>query len=335
MVSAERNVELSNKREKLFLYCETLKEFESLKTLSPVEKALKKEKWVVLEIIGKTSPKLIARLQELFGFSDFVSDKLAEPRQRPRLERYESELYMIFNIPKVENKRVQASRVVLVWGNNFLLFISPEELPNTSILKERLVKGKDLVKKMGLGYAVYLYIDFMVDSLFPTLEFFNKALEVLEREIIEKPKKESIQKVYNLKRSFFLLHRIIWAERDIVSMLIKDEVTSIPKKVRVGFQDVYNELYQTLDMVENYREMVFGLFDAYLSNLSYRMNEVMKVLTVFATIFIPLTFITGIYGMNFRYMPEVSWRYGYFFSLGIMGGLVAVMLIFFKKRGWF
>lgn len=183
-------------------------------------------------------------------------------------------------------------------------------------------------------------LDAIIDGFFPVLERYGEALEDLEEEVIVSPSRQTLQKIYHVRRELLQLRRAIWPQRDAINALIRDRSQLISPEVQIYLRDCYDHAVQVMDMVETYRELASGLMDVYLSAVSNKMNEVMKLLTVVSSIFIPLTFVAGIYGMNFNTekspynMPELNWYWGYPLCLGVMGAIAFALLFLFWKRGW-
>jgi magnesium transporter len=190
------------------------------------------------------------------------------------------------------------------------------------------------MRRAGPDYLAYAILDAIVDGYFPVLESLGERLEGLEAEVVTRPVRPTLEKIHRAKRDLLTLRRAIWPLRDAINALIREEHELIANPTRVYLRDCYDHAVQILDMVETDRELAGGLMDIYISSLSQRLNEVMKVLTIIATIFIPLTFVAGIYGMNFRHMPELEWRYGYPLVMVLMAAMAAGMVVYFARKGW-
>jgi magnesium transporter len=201
-------------------------------------------------------------------------------------------------------------------------------------VRVRIRGGKSRIVKRGADYLVYSLIDAVVDHYFVILERLGKQITDLEEELVVDPTIDTLQFIHTLKRELVLLRKHVWPLREVVSRLEKDETDLIEESTNIYLRDVYDHTIQVIDTIETFREMISGMLDIYLSSISNKMNEVMKVLTIIATVFIPLTFIAGIYGMNFVYMPELQWRFGYFIVLFIMALIFLGMIIYFRRRRW-
>lgn len=190
------------------------------------------------------------------------------------------------------------------------------------------------VTKSGTDFLAYSLMDAIVDSYFGVLETVGEKIEDLEEEVVNNPVPETLHSIHRLKREMICLRKIFWPSREIISVLIRDDSKLFARNTTYYLRDIYDHIIQVIDTTESFRDIVAGILDIYLSSISNRMNEVMKVLTIIATIFIPLTTITGIYGMNFKFMPELNWHYGYFLVLGLMVFIGLAMLSFFRKKKW-
>jgi magnesium transporter len=229
---------------------------------------------------------------------------------------------------------VVAEQVSLLLGPNFVL--SFQERPGDVFepIRDRIRNDKGRVRAMGADYLCYALLDSIVDNYFIILEKFGEKIEGMEEELVQNPDPNTLQTIHSLKRELIFMRKSVWPLREVVNALDRGESTLIRKTTGIYLRDVYDHTIQVIDTVETFRDMVSGMLDIYLSSVSNRMNEVMKVLTIIATIFIPLTFIAGIYGMNFSFMPELGWRFGYFGALGVMALIFVAMVIYFKRRAW-
>jgi magnesium transporter len=237
---------------------------------------------------------------------------------------------------------VGSEQVSFVLGRDFLVTFQEEpEWDSFEPVRDRIRRGTGSIRRQGADYLAYALLDTIVDSFFPVLEELGEALEELENEVVENPTQATIEKIYRMRRGLMKLRRYIWPQRNVINSLIRDSDDLISQEVKVYLQDVYDHIVQVVDILENYRETASSLMDVYLSSISNRMNEVMKLLTVISSIFIPLTFIAGVYGMNFNpekspwNMPELEWPWGYVACLGVMGAIALLQVIFFWRRGWF
>ncbi|MHC5724992.1 MAG: magnesium/cobalt transporter CorA, partial [Nostoc sp.] len=228
-----------------------------------------------------------------------------------------------------------------ILGKNYLLTVQEEpEHDCFEAVRSRIEKNKGTIRKQGADYLAYALLDAIIDGFFPVLELYGERIEELEEEVIVKPTPQTPQNIYQIRRELLQLRRAIWPQRDAINSLIRDGSELIGEEVRIYLRDCYDHTVQVMDMVETYRELASGLMDVYLSAVGNKMNEIMKVLTIVSTIFIPLTFVAGIYGMNFNTekspynMPELNSYWGYPVCLAVMGAIAFGLLFFFWRRGW-
>jgi magnesium transporter len=244
-------------------------------------------------------------------------------------------LYFAENPPGIQNEQVS-----MVLCSNCLITFQEREGDVFDPIRDRLKKNKGRIRKMGVDYLAYSLIDSVIDNYFTLLEKFGDHIELLEKELAEKPTERSLRKIHSLKRELIIMRRSVWPLRDVIHALEREEGDLISKDTVVYLRDLYDHTVRVMDAVETYRDMVSGLLELYMSSISNRMNEIMKVLTIIATIFIPLTFIAGVYGMNFNTsdsplnMPELNWYWGYPFAWGLMLISAFIMFLYFKKKKW-
>jgi magnesium transporter len=299
--------------------------------------------WVDVQGLG--SEDILQRLGQVFNLHPLVLEDIVNVPQRPKVEDdYENYLVIISRmvIPK-ESGGFHSEQVSLILGKHYLLTVQEEpEHDCFEQVRLRIRYNKGSIRKLGADYLAYTLIDSIIDGFFPVLEVYGEQIEDLEDEVISKPTRQTLSKIYRVRRELLNLRRAIWPQRDAIAMLIRDDNDSlISDRVQVYLRDCYDHAVQILDMVETYRELTSGLMDVYLSAVSNKMNEVMKLLTVVSSIFIPLTFIAGVYGMNFNTekspwnMPELNWYWGYPLCLAVMALTAAGLIYFFWRRGWF
>jgi magnesium transporter len=233
-----------------------------------------------------------------------------------------------------DDKETQVEQISLIFGSNWVISFQENAGDVFDPIRERLRTDKGRIRKMGADYLFYALIDAVVDNYFVVLERIGEKIEEIEEEIVANPSPETLQAIHNLKRQVILLRKSVWPLREVISRLERLELKLINKSTGIFLRDVYDHTIQVIDAVETFRDMLSGMLDIYMSSVSNRMNEVMKVLAVIATIFIPLTLVAGIYGMNFRIMPELEWSLGYPFVLLVMLAVVIVMLVYFRRRKW-
>ena len=278
----------------------------------------------------------LERLGECFKLHPLVLEDILNVDQRPKIEDYEDYLYIVIKTissqPGVDE--IVAEQISLILGANYVLSFHEGDGDLFKPIRDRIIAAKGRIRKAGADYLAYALMDLIVDNYFVTLEQFGDQVEFMEDEVVRRPVPATLQTVHHLKNHMIILRRSLWPLREVVARLERRESPLIQEGTAVYFKDVYDHTIIAIDTVETYRDILSGLLDIYLSSVSNRLNEVMKVLTIIATIFMPLTFLAGVYGMNFKYMPELEWHYGYFALLGFMALLAGCMVLYFKKRKW-
>lgn len=298
--------------------------------------------WVDLKGLG--SEDILQRLGKVFHLHPLVLEDIVNVPQRPKIEDYPEQLVIITQmvVPKSSGEGFSLEQVSLVVGKNYVLSVQ-EKLKKDCFkpVRRRIHYKKGNIRNQGTDYLAYALWDAIIDGFFPILEIYGEKIEALEDEVIFNPSNQSLAKVYQIKRELLALRRAIWPQRNALNTLIRDGSDLIHPDILVYLRDCYDHSVQIIDIIETYRELASSLTDIYLSAISNKMNEVMKLLTVISSIFIPLTFIAGIYGMNFNTaisplnMPELDWYWGYAFCLMLMIATAGSLIYFFWRRGWF
>lgn len=291
--------------------------------------------WVNVDGIHEV--EVLERLGDCFGLHPLVLEDILNTDQRPKMEDYGDYIYTVLKMlyHNDESDGVVTEQISLVLGPNFV--ISFQEGKKGDVfdpVRERIRNGKGRIRSMGADYLAYSLIDSIVDNYFIILETLGEKIEFLEEELVTNPRPETVQTIHDLKRAMIFLRKSVWPLREVVSGLERGESPLIQESTGIYLRDVYDHTIQVIDAVETFRDMLSGMLDIYLSSISNRMNEVMKVLTIIATIFIPLTFIAGVYGMNFRYMPELERPWAYPMVWLIMLAIGVLMLIYFRRKRW-
>jgi magnesium transporter len=279
----------------------------------------------------------VEKLGNCFGLHPLVLEDILNTDQRPKMEIYGDYVYIVLKMLYGSDPRrlVETEQVSLILGSNFVIsFQEGTEGDVFDPVRERIRSGKGFIRKMGSDYLAYSLIDMIVDNYFIILERLGERIELLEEELVVHPTTKTIQEIQKFKNETILVRRVVWPLREVISGLGRKESPLIKETTEIYLRDVYDHTVQVMDTIEVYREMLSGMLDIYLSSVSNRLNSVMKVLTIIATIFMPLTFIAGIYGMNFKYMPELEWRWGYPAVWLIVAVIGISMLIYFKKKKW-
>ncbi|WP_321389300.1 magnesium/cobalt transporter CorA [Emcibacter sp.] len=292
-----------------------------------------------LNINGLHDLEMIRKIGDHFGLHVLALEDLLNLGQRPKMEQYDDHLFAVFKMIKKESPE-QAEQVSMFIAENLVITFQEMEGDVFEPVRQRLRTGKNKIRKCGADYLAYALLDQAVDELYPVLERYSEKIDNLEEQLMDKPRREHLESAHKLKRELLALKRIIWPERELVNALMRSDLDLVTEDTKIYLRDVYDHTIQLVDVTETYRDMTMDLVDLYLSSISNSMNEVMKVLTVIATIFIPITFIAGLYGMNFNpqvspwNMPELNWAWGYPFALGLMAAVVALMLYYFKRKNW-
>lgn len=279
---------------------------------------------------------VVKRLSEAFDLHPLVQEDILNTDQRPKVEDYGAYLYLVLKMfgPPGTETEVSAEQVSIVVGDRYVLSFCERQTTAFDSLRERIKAGTGRMRKLGPDYLAYSIMDAVVDGYFAVLEGTGESVGNLEEKLIQAPGPEILRSVYKEKRDLIFLRRSVWPLREVVSALARSESPLVQEGTKVYIRDVYDHTIQVIDIIETFRDMTSGMLDMYLSSVSNRMNEIMKVLTIMSTLFIPLTFIVGLYGMNFSYMPELKWRYGYPFALGIMILVISVMILYFRRNKW-
>ena len=296
--------------------------------------------WVDVQGLG--SEDVLQRLGKVFNLHALVLEDIVNIPQRPKVESFDDQELIILHMvtSREDGKGFYDEQVSLILGKNYVLTVQEE--PENDVfepIRQRIHRNRGVIRAHKSDYLTYCLIDAIVDGFFPVLEDYGERLEDLQDELIEKPTRQTLDKIHKIKRELLLLRRAIWPQRDAISSLIREESPMIDREVRVYLRDCYDHTVQVMDMVETYRELAANLMDIYLSSLSNSTNETMRFLTVISTLFIPLTFVAGVYGMNFDTelagnMPELKVPYGYVYCWIVMLSIAGGLLYFFKKKGW-
>lgn len=287
-----------------------------------------------INVDGLHEVEIVRKIGEHFGLHPLVLEDIVHTDQRPKVEDYEQYLFMICKMFMFEEaeSRIDTEQFSLILGQNFILTFQEREGDVFEPVRERLRKGKGRIRTAGMDYLAYALVDAVVDNYFVVLEKIGERIERLEEAMTEDPGPETMQMIHHLKRELIWLRKSVWPLREVIGRLEREEISLIQEKTTIFLRDVYDHTIQVIETIETFRDMTSGMLDLYLSTISNRMNEVMKVLTIIATIFIPLTFIAGIYGMNFKYMPELEWHWGYPVVLIIMLVVVIIMIFWFRRK---
>lgn len=293
--------------------------------------------WV--NVTGLGDVELLKRVAADFNLHKLAMEDVVNLHQRPKAEEFDDHVFLVGRMPR-EAAAAGTEQVSMFLGSDYVLCFQEQSGDCFEPLRERIRTGTGRVRQAGADYLCYGLLDAIVDGYFPVLERFSDQLEELEDDLVVQPENRHMAELHDRKRELLHMRRAVWPHREMINMLIRDENSLIAAETRLYLRDVYDHLLQLIDIIETYREITTGLVDVYMSSVSVSLNETMQVLTVIATIFIPLGFIASLYGMNFDRslspwnMPELGWYLGYPFALLLMFGVAVAMLFQFWRRGW-
>jgi magnesium transporter len=289
--------------------------------------------WV--DIGGVHKVEVLEAFGKQFSLHPLLLEDIANTDQRPKLDDYDTYLFLVMKMLSLTDRGdILVEQVSFVLGRNFVLSFQENGTDAFRAVRDRLRGGKGRLRQNGSDYLLYALVDAIVDQYFAVLEALGERIETLQERVMADPKQDTLKDIYALKRQLLFVRRAVWPLREATNNLSRTECLILHEPTKAFFRDVYDHVVQIVDTIETLREMVSASLDIYLSSVSYRLNAVMRVLTVITTIFMPLSFIASIYGMNFEYMPELQWKWGYPLVLGLMGVVAAAMLIGFRQRKW-
>jgi magnesium transporter len=293
--------------------------------------------WINVAGLGDLS--VITKLGEMFKLHRLALEDVLNAHQRPKVEQYKDYCYIVVRLVKNSDK-YDSEQVSIFLGKNFVLSFQEQAGKYFDPVLDRIRAGTGRIRTAGTDHLTYALIDAVIDCYFPILERHGEVVESLEDAIIAQPDNRLINQIQELRHGLLTLRRIAWPMREAMNILYRDPIPLIDEEERVYLRDCYDHMVQIIDLLENYRDVTSGLMEVYLSSLSNRTNEIMKVLTIITAVFVPMTLIAGIYGMNFNTqaspwnMPELEWRWGYPFALGLMVLLALILLLYFRVKGW-
>ncbi len=290
--------------------------------------------WYTID--GVHDVEILKTIGENFGLHPLVVEDISNTTQRPKLEGFDGYYFLATKMITYDprSSKLKSEHVSVVFGQGFVLLFLQDPGDLFAPIRNRLEAGKGKIRESGSDYLTYALVDAIVDYYFHVLEDIGDRIEQLEDEVVSQPTARTLRTIHHVKRELISLRRSIWPMREVVNAMIRDESPLISKGVKIFLRDLYDHTVHVIDSVETMRDLITGTLDIYLSSVSNRLNEVMKVLTVMSSIFIPLTFIVGVYGMNFQYMPELTWRWGYPAVWLFMIALSFVLLALFKRKKW-
>ncbi len=290
-----------------------------------------------INVDGIHNVELVEQIGKTFGISSLVLEDVVNTGSRPKIDDFKDYVFIILKMLNYEkeNHTLNVEQVSLILGKNFLISFQENKDDLFDGIRARLRDPNARARNYGADYLTYCLMDRVIDEYFLIIESMGEELEDMEQEVAVNPSQQFLKRYNELKRDSVFLRKSVWPLREVINYLLRNDVGLIKPEALPYFRDLYDHTIQVIDTTETYRDLFSDIMELYLSTLSLKMNEVMKVLTVISTIFMPLTFIVGVYGMNFHFMPELSWRYGYLVIWGIMIAVAAGMILFFRSKKWF
>jgi magnesium transporter len=289
-----------------------------------------------INIDGLHEINIIEKIGHHFNIHPLTLEDIVNTGQRPKAEDYDDYIFIVFKMLFYDdvNTHITSEQVSLIFGAHYLISFQEKEGDVFNFVRERIRKAKGRIRKSGPDYLTYALIDATVDHYFFILEKVGEKLEQIEEELLENPKPQTLESIHSLKREMIYFRKQVWPIRELLNHLMHEESQLVQESSHIFFRDIYDHTIQVIDTIESMRDVLTGMLDLYLSTLSNKMNEVMKVLTIMATIFIPLTFVAGIYGMNFKFMPELEWKWSYPVLWGVLVAIFILLLFWFKRKRW-
>ena len=290
--------------------------------------------WV--NVCGLHQTEVIAKMGKYFNLHPLLLEDIVNTDQRPKMDDYGDYLFFVLKMLHYDEKEstINAEQVSFILSTNFVISFQESGGDVFDPIRDRIRNAKGIIRKMGPDYLAYSLIDAIVDNYFIILEKLGDKIEFLEDELVANPRTETLQTIHSLKREIIFLRKSVWPLREVVSRMERGGFSLIRQTTSIYLRDVYDHTIQVIDAIETYRDLLSGMLDIYLSSISNRMNEIMKVLTIIGTIFIPLSFVAGLYGMNFSYMPELGWRWSYPIILTVMLTIGLIMVFYFHRKKW-
>ena len=318
-------------------YNETTFEEKELDTIEEALPYTEKPTTTWINIDGLHQVDIIEKVGTYYNLHPLVLEDILHTGQHPKMEDFDDHLFVIVNLVYYDDGQdeFRSDQFSMVFSPRFVISFQEGHGEFFNPILERLRQGKGRIRKRGPDYLAYALIDIIVDNYFVVLEKIGEKIEVLEDDLMTNPNPDILKGIHHLKRELLFLRKSAWPLREMVRNMERGDSAVFQESTAIYFKDLYDHIFQVVDTTDTLREMVTGMLDVYLSSVSNKMNEVMKVLTMIATIFIPITFIAGVYGMNFRHMPELDWYWGYSVVWGIMIVIGIIMLSYFKRKKWF
>jgi magnesium transporter len=316
-------------------YSEDALEEKEVSTIEEAAGLVEKKTVTWIDITGIHDIEIVQKSGDLFNLHSLVLEDIVNTNQRPKIDNFEDYLYLVLKMIFRSNEgRISAEQVSVVCLPHVVISFQETEEDVFEPIRNRIKNPNKKFRRRGGDYLAYAIMDSIVDHYYVVLESFGEEMEKLEETLMGTPDINTLNSIHHIKRDLIFLRKFVWPLRELVSHLQRSDSNLIKKSTLPFLSDLYDHTIQVIDTIESLRDMASGMIDLYLSTVSNRMNEVMKVLTIIATIFIPLTFVAGIYGMNFENMPELKMKYAYFAVWGVMAFIGILMLVFFKRKKW-
>lgn len=292
-----------------------------------------------LHISGLSGASIVEEIGRLFAIHPLVLEDILDQEHRPKLEDYEDYCFIVLKMAGLAEKNDQSiismEQVSIILGNNYVISFQGSTVDIFAQVRERLKSNKGRMRKAGPDYLAYALLDTVVDHYYVVLEAVGEQLEFLEDALIATPGAKLIHHIHGLKSDMLYLRRSVWPLREVINAIIRGETDQFQASTTIYVRDLYDHTIQVIETMENYRDMLSAMVDIYLSSVNNKLSEVMKFLTIISTIFIPLTFIAGVYGMNFKYMPELEWQWGYPVVLAMMVSIGVTLAAYFRIKKWY
>jgi magnesium transporter len=293
------------------------------------------ESVIWINVGGVHKVEMVEMLGKQFSLHPLLLEDVTNTDQRPKLDDYEAYIFLVMKMLSLtDRKDIAVEQVSFVLGKNYVISFQENGTDVFQPVRERLRGGKGRLRQSGADYLLYALVDAIVDQYFAVLEHIGEKIEVVQQAVVDDPKPETLNEIHALKRQLLFVRRAVWPLRDVMTNLSRSDCPFLQQPTKLFFRDVYDHVVQIVDTIEILRDMVSASLDIYLSSVSYRLNTIMRVLTVITTIFMPLSFIASIYGMNFEYMPELRSPWGYPMVLGVMAAVGVGMLVLFRNKRW-
>lgn len=290
--------------------------------------------WIHINGIHRVD--IIEKIGKKFAIHPLILEDIVNTNQRPKIEDNKDYLYIVLKMINYfeQLKKIEFEQISMIIGSNYIISFQENDNHTFEQIRERIKNTNGKIRAKGVDYLAYALLDCIVDYYYVALEYLGEKIEILEDQLMLDPGPDVLKEIHSLKTEMLFVRKSIWPLREIINVLSRGDSSLFTHNTLIYLRDVYDHIIQVIDTIEMYRDMVTAMFDIYISSVSYKLNEVMKVLTIIATIFIPLTFIVGLYGMNFKYMPELEWEWGYPAVLVFMAIISIFMLLYFRRKKW-